>query len=211
MKSGEFLQRYADALVSLRDNDEFHQQISRARDVVLNLPGVLYIAANGGSVATAHYVASHIKLPGGPCVATPSYEGMITATMNDFDRVTAAREYVARQLKRFRMSERDGLLVLSSSGNSENLVHATGFANSVGADTIGIIARRGSRLETDSTCSVKHPVVLGLDPLKGRTYVPGGSGKEDRPSKYEFEVMETLMRAAAGFFVAESVERRASE
>ena len=104
---------------------------------------------NGGSAHTAsHYITDWNKMTytytgkqfKGLCLC--DNVGLITAFANDYDY----SEVFSGQLKS--ILEKDDLVIgVSGSGNSENVIKAIDFANTFGADTLGIVGYDGGKLK----------------------------------------------------------------
>lgn len=118
-------------------------------DDVIAKGGTLFLAGNGGSAGIAdHSVCDFSKgthVEGHPPFRTISLASnvpMLTALGNDISYDAVFSE----QLKYY-MTERDALLVVSSSGNSPNVVEACKFANSLGVPTIAFVGFKGGKLK----------------------------------------------------------------
>ncbi len=105
--------------------------------------GAVYACGNGGSACDAmHFVEE--------CVARYKMErpgikahhlcdpGTITCWGNDY----CFEEVFERQVATL-MSEKDILMVFSTSGNSENILRALAAANKLGAHTIALLGKKG--------------------------------------------------------------------
>lgn len=104
---------------------------------------------NGGSAHTAsHYITDWNKMTythtgkqfKGVCLC--DNVGLITAFANDYDY----SEIFSGQLKSI-LEKEDLVIGVSGSGNSENVIKAIDYANSFGADTLGIVGYDGGRLK----------------------------------------------------------------
>jgi D-sedoheptulose 7-phosphate isomerase len=117
---------------------------------VRDADGTLFLAGNGGSAAVCSHFANDLgamaseggKLPLRAMSLTDNTP-FITALANDtgFDNV------FVHQLKPL-FRERDALLVISGSGNSENLLRAVRFVNERGGLTLGILGFDGGILKS---------------------------------------------------------------
>jgi D-sedoheptulose 7-phosphate isomerase len=108
----------------------------------------IFVCGNGGSATTAgHFVSDMLK---GASIGRPkrfritSLADAIPTIMAYANDVNYASVFV-EQLRNF-VDEGDLLLALSGSGNSENVLLATEFANSVHCRTIALTGRDGGRL-----------------------------------------------------------------
>jgi D-sedoheptulose 7-phosphate isomerase len=112
--------------------------------------GMIYVAGNGGSAATASHWVNDLgkatKCAGVKptrAISLNDHTSWLTALANDegYDRVFAG------QLENF-AAPGDALVVISASGNSANLVAAVRAAHSRGARTIGFLGFDGGVLKS---------------------------------------------------------------
>lgn len=138
------------AAVAAAVRDVKPAEIERAAEVLntLFLSGAtLYVCGNGGSAAISNHLlcdfAKGIQTdtPLKPrVVSLSSHLETITAIGNDLEFA----EIFAYQLRTFARPG-DGLLTISASGNSENVVRALGWARSNGLTTIAMTGFDGGR------------------------------------------------------------------
>lgn len=108
--------------------------------------GTLYICGNGGSAANAIHLANDFTFgvhPKGDALkveALPANSSVLTCLGNDI----GYENIFSHQLK-VKANKSDILLVLSGSGNSENIINAIKQANAIGMATIGIIGFDGGK------------------------------------------------------------------
>ena len=145
---------------SLRDTKSWHQQINKAIEAIglaFSEHRKVLVAGNGGSAALAQhftdemvgkYRDSRPPLP----VATLTADGaVLTCIANDFGYV----HVFSRQVEA--LGQRgDVLIVLSASGESENLVRAVAQAKQQKMTTIAFTGSKG-RLAQDSDLAVVAP------------------------------------------------------
>ena len=124
------------------------EPIAAVMERVAETGGTLWVAGNGGSAAISdHTVCDATKLPfveGQPVLRSVSLASngpMLTALGNDF----SYDEVFSRQLKYY-LTSNDALLVVSSSGNSPNVVRACEYAKECGVPTIAFVGFSGGRL-----------------------------------------------------------------
>jgi len=131
--------------IDLDATERIVQQLSMARE----RGGMIYIAGNGGSAATASHLANDLgkatKLSGKPPMRVMSLSDNVswfTALANDegYERVFSG------QLENFARPG-DVLIVISASGNSPNLVRAVETAQSRCVTTIGLLGFDGGLLK----------------------------------------------------------------
>ncbi len=106
----------------------------------------LYICGNGGSAGDAQHLATELvvrldatqKRDPLPAIALTTDTSILTATANDF-----GFDYIfSRQLEALGRPG-DGLLVLSTSGVSSNLVHAVNTAHDLKMRVMGLLGKTG--------------------------------------------------------------------
>lgn len=135
----------------------------KARDVILaalQAGNTVFVAGNGGSAADAQHFAA--ELTGRFRTERRSYPGIaltvdtsaITSIGNDYGFVRV----FSRQLEGLGR-EGDVLVVISTSGNSANLVHACVIAQQKKISTIGLLGRDGGVLKE----FVDVPVIVRAD------------------------------------------------
>jgi D-sedoheptulose 7-phosphate isomerase len=144
------------ALDSRRTNERFFAEqgtvliaAARALAQVYRRGGRLFVMGNGGSSCDAAHVAVEFLHPvtaGRPALAAINLAAdiaMLSAVGNDvgFDQVFV-RQLIAQA------HAGDGLIGISTSGNSTNLVAAFAKAREIGLTTIGLAGGDGGRMKT---------------------------------------------------------------
>jgi D-sedoheptulose 7-phosphate isomerase len=119
----------------------------------------IFVAGNGGSAATAsHFVCDMMK---GASLGKPSrfriqalHDSMptLTAYANDLHYQEAAVE----QLKNFAVPG-DIYMAISGSGNSQNVIRAMDYANSLGLHTLALTGRDGGKLGAMAELNIQVP------------------------------------------------------
>ncbi len=115
--------------------------------------GKLLIAGNGGSAADAQHFAAEITCQylevrkGYPAIALHTDTSALTAWGNDKNFDT----FFARQVEALGKKE-DALFLISTSGNSSNLIHAAEKAQSMGIKVFGLFGRDGGKITALSLC-----------------------------------------------------------
>jgi D-sedoheptulose 7-phosphate isomerase len=140
--------------------------IARARELLLKCyqrQGRVYTLGNGGSASTAQHFACDLAkyvIPAGHrpfdvrCLT--DNVSLYTAWANDADRA----DVFANQMRGL-LTPNDLLILISvhgGSGFSTDLVNATRYATSVGAQTIALVGFDGGILHRECTCSILVPV-----------------------------------------------------
>jgi len=122
--------------------------------------GTLWVAGNGGSASISdHTVCDATKLTHTDkhlaikCISLVSNNAMITALGNDI-----SYEVIFSEQLKYYLGENDALLVVSSSGNSPNVVKACEYANEMGVPTIAFVGFKGGKLKEIAQHSVWIPV-----------------------------------------------------
>ena len=138
--------------------------VARAIDLLLNVRargGVIYTAGNGGSAATASHLALDLQKAarnpgenGTRAVSLSDSVGLITAWGNDsgFDRIFAEQLAVLAR-------PGDGLVVISVSGSSPNLIALLDTAREQDVVSVGLLGRDGGQARE----RVDVPVVVRSD------------------------------------------------
>lgn len=122
-------------------------------ETILNLKGVLYIAGNGGSAAIADHLACDLIKVGIRAVSLASNSPVVTMIANDY-----GYEHVfSFQLNRL-LKEGDMVLLISSSGNSPNVVNAAKYAKRKSNTVLSFTGFTGGELKKES--DVNHHVDL---------------------------------------------------
>lgn len=127
--------------------------------------GTIYLAGNGGSAADGQHFATELVVrltgkferPSLPAVSLTSDGALLTAAGNDygFDRVFARQvEGLARK--------KDSLILISTSGNSANLIEAARVARKKGMATAALLGGSGGKLKR----MVNRAVVVPSDSVQ---------------------------------------------
>ena len=141
-----YFQRFAEALLAF-DKAPLNDVLA-VFDGVIARGGTVWIAGNGGSAGIANHTVCDVSkgthVPGvTPCrmISLAANVPMMTALANDI----SYDDVFSEQLKYY-LTERDALLVVSSSGNSPNVVKACEYAKSQGVPTIAFVGFKGGKL-----------------------------------------------------------------
>jgi D-sedoheptulose 7-phosphate isomerase len=107
----------------------------------------IFVCGNGGSASTAsHFVCDMLK---GASQREPRFRIMALtdslATLTAYSNDVGYECVFTEQLKNFAQKD-DVVIALSGSGNSQNVVKALEYANSIGCQTIALTGRDGGRL-----------------------------------------------------------------
>ena len=122
--------------------------------------GTVWVAGNGGSAAISDHTVCDVTkgthadgMPPFKSVSLASNGPMLTALANDY----SYDEVFSRQLEYYLKPE-DAVLLVSSSGNSPNVVKACEYANARGVPTIAFTGFSGGKLKEMAKVSVWIPV-----------------------------------------------------
>ncbi len=122
--------------------------------------GTIYLAGNGGSAADCQHFATELVVrltgdferPSVPAVALTANSSLLTAAGNDygFDKI------FARQVEGL-VGKKDALLLISTSGNSINLVKAAQVARRKGTPIFALLGSGGGKLKRYTTRKIIVP------------------------------------------------------
>ena len=122
--------------------------------------GTVWVAGNGGSAAISDHTVCDVtkgthsyEKPPIKAVSLTANGPMLTALANDI----SYEEVFSKQLE-FYLKPEDAVLLVSSSGNSPNVVKACEYANSRGVPTISFTGFSGGKLRELAKVSVWIPV-----------------------------------------------------
>lgn len=153
MNIGAYFTSYANAIKEASDSVDLNA-LEAAYDRILlssRSGGTLYVAGNGGSAAISeHLMTDFMKGSRIKVVSLVSNVSMLTALANDFSYA----EVFANQLACLGACGRDCVLLISSSGNSPNVVQAAEFAKRVSMPVIGLTGFSGGKLRELSDVSI---------------------------------------------------------
>ncbi|QEK13663.1 SIS domain-containing protein [Crassaminicella thermophila] len=122
-------------------------QIGNLLNTTLDTGSIVLICGNGGSAAQAQHMAGEIvgrfliERNGLPAIALNADSVALTAIGNDY----SYDEIFARQVTAFKDSAKL-LFLLSTSGNSKNLIQAALRAKKYGITIVGLLGRDGGTL-----------------------------------------------------------------
>jgi len=156
------IQESIDLKRAILEDDDLISQILKAISVIassLRSGKKLMIAGNGGSAADSQHMAAEFvgKLYSQreplPAIALTTDTSILTAISNDF----SFSEVFVRQLSAL-AKPGDVLLLISTSGNSLNLIRAAEESKKLGVITIGLLGNKGGKLAeiVDIPIVIKH-------------------------------------------------------
>lgn len=135
------------------------QSIADRMAQVFAAGGRVFACGNGGSAADAQHFAAELtgryqaERRGYPAIALTTDTSALTAIGNDY----GFEQVYARQLESLARSD-DLLVVMSTSGNSSNVVKAVEYAKANGIYTVGLLGKDGGVLKD----MVDEAIVIGV-------------------------------------------------
>lgn len=108
-----------------------------------NKEGKLIFIGNGGSCSQSEHIATEFVCINLPAISLTSNISTITALGNDF----GYENVFSRQLESL-ANEKDILIVLSTSGNSMNILNAVNTATSKNIKVVGMTGESGGKLKS---------------------------------------------------------------
>jgi D-sedoheptulose 7-phosphate isomerase len=146
---------------AIRSNEELIGQIeqsARMMEASIRAGGKILIAGNGGSAADAQHIAGefvsrfHFDRPGLPAIALTTDTSILTAIGNDY----GYERVFSRQVEALGRSG-DVLLVISTSGNSKNILMAIEAATKSGVKVIGLTGNGGGKMKDACDLCLRMP------------------------------------------------------
>ena len=158
----EFVEDYYQQYIRVLNSFD-KRSLEPVLDVFLNVRdnnGILWVAGNGGSAAIGDHTVCDVtkgthreNQPTIKSVSLTANSAMLTALGNDI----SYEDVFSQQLKYY-LGKNDALLVVSSSGNSPNVVKACEYANSRGIPTIAFVGFKGGVLRDIAKHCVWIPI-----------------------------------------------------
>lgn len=153
-----YYKRFAETLLSFDKGPM--ADVLAVFDKVTGAGGTVWVAGNGGSAAISdHTVCDCSKgtyVEGQPpfrTVSLTSNVAMLTALGNDL----SYSDIFSEPLKYY-LTEKDAVLLVSSSGNSPNVVKACEYANAQGVPTVAFVGFKGGKLGELAQVTVHIPI-----------------------------------------------------
>lgn len=153
-----YYKRFAETLLSFDKGPM--ADVLAVFDRVTEDGGTVWVAGNGGSAAISdHTVCDCSKgtyVEGQPpfrTVSLTSNVAMLTALGNDL----SYSDIFSEPLKYY-LTEKDAVLLVSSSGNSPNVVKACEYANAQGVPTVAFVGFKGGKLGELAQVTVHIPI-----------------------------------------------------
>ncbi len=154
----EYTEKLKSSLQLISDSD-----LDKARQLLIDVRhrgGKVFAAGNGGSAAIVEHLGCdwhkgvHIKSkPGLHVHSLVSNVALLTAVANDF----GYNKTFSYQLELAQLNKNDIVVLISSSGNSDNIVEAANYAKSLGCKIIGLTGFSGGKLKELSDVSLHIP------------------------------------------------------
>ena len=151
----------AETIRTLQALSELRPQIDQAASLVLHAlrsGHKLLLCGNGGSAAEAQHFATELvgrffkNRRALPAVALTADGTLVTCIGNDYGYDTVFSRQIAGLAQ-----PGDVLVVLTSSGNSQNILAALAEAKRLGLDSIALLGRSGGAAKGLATCEIIVP------------------------------------------------------
>ena len=154
----EFINEYLVG-ISSQINNVNEKKLNKTLQIIENSiknKKTIFVCGNGGSAAISnHYVCDYLKLirtntkfkP--KVISLSSNHELISAISNDLD-YSKIFSYQLESLA----AKGDLLILISSSGNSKNIINAIKTSKKIGIKTIGFSGFNGGYLKKNSDCSI---------------------------------------------------------
>lgn len=160
-KIGEFANSYFDMLhrASQKIDSTQLEAALQLIETAVNAGHFVYVAGNGGSAAIADHLCcdwtkgtAHAAFK---TIKTHSFTGS-TATLTALANDVSFEEAFSRQVE-FYCGKGDVLILISSSGNSPNVVKAAAAAKKIGCKVIGLSGFEGGKLKEAADVALYVP------------------------------------------------------
>jgi len=158
-----FCKQYAKRITDLFIEFDWHpvQLLAETLYAAWKGKNQVFLCGNGGSAGNAIHlandflygIASKVTDPGLRVEALPANSAVLTCLANDI----GYEEVFAEQV-RVKGNQDDLLIVLSGSGNSENIVRALDAAKSIGMTTCGILGYSGGSCLSRVDIAIHFPI-----------------------------------------------------
>ena len=144
----------------LLENEELLKKVSELADEIVTCfknGGKIILCGNGGSASDALHFAGEMvgrfqkERSAWPAIVLNADVTTMTAIANDY----GYDEIFARQAEGF-VTEKDILIGISTSGNSENVYRAIKVAQNVGSKTAALLGRDGGKIGKE----VNYPLIV---------------------------------------------------
>lgn len=157
----QYIENLKTVMTTIQSNEEFAKTWQASVDLIVSTVktgNTVFIAGNGGSAADAQHIAAEFvgrfkkERQSYPAIALTTDTSALTAIGNDygFNRV------FSRQLEGLGRAG-DLLIVISTSGNSQNLIEACAQARLQKMHTIGLLGNDGGLIKSEVDVSVVAP------------------------------------------------------
>ena len=143
----DYYKRFAEAVLEF--DKGILTEILAVFDAVAERGGIIWIAGNGGSAGIADHSVCDVSkgtfVPGAKpfrMVSLSANGPLLTALGNDI-----SYDDIYSEPLKYYLTDKDALLVVSSSGNSANVVKAVEYAKAQGVPTIAFVGFKGGKLK----------------------------------------------------------------
>lgn len=156
------IKNYLSKLMSVLSDNTFETVKYLANDIIKikNKRKKIFICGNGGSAANAMHIANDLIYGAGlssgvgfNIEALPSNSAVITCLANDI-----GYENIFSEQLRVKANKGDLLIVLSGSGNSENIINALKISKKIGLKSYAILGFSGGKVKSLANTSMHFKI-----------------------------------------------------
>ena len=154
----EYIKNHNNASNILIKDQEIFYKLSLEILDVLNNNGTIFWCGNGGSMADASHLAAELlgkyekERPPFKSIALGQDNGVLTCIANDYNY----DQIFARELQGL-ANKNDFLILISTSGESKNIIEAAKTANRIGMKTFALLGKDGGEVSKLISSHYKVP------------------------------------------------------
>jgi len=145
----QHISRRIDLLRNLCFDADFFKTLDCLVERIDFCEGRIFLAGNGGSAAIASHFSQGLADCGVSTVSLVDCIPLLTALSNDCGYANVFKKQLENSL-----TPKDIIVLISSSGNSQNIIQAASFAHSIGAFVISFTGFDGGSLKKLSSLNI---------------------------------------------------------
>ena len=163
----EIIGKYTKQIGAILSDDKWHASVELLAKAIYDTwrdSNCIYMCGNGGSAGNAIHLANDFLYGAGikngkgiRVEALSANPAVLTCLANDL-----GYEMIFSEQLNVKANKNDILIVLSGSGNSENVVKALEIGNKIGMKTFAILAYSGGRCKEIA----QHPIHFNIDDMQ---------------------------------------------
>ena len=158
MTINNFFNKYLEGLVKGISKIDTKSLDKAANEIIKTIKrkGIIYVCGNGGSAAISnHYICDFLKFLRQNTKLKPK----IISLSNNIETITAISndleyKYIFKYQAESLCEKKDLILIISSSGNSKNIIELIKFANKKKIKTVGFSGFKGGFLKKNCDISI---------------------------------------------------------